>query len=156
MNQPDHKKIHVLVIDDDQVNLRLMSEALNILGMRVTTDSNPRNALKKMEKTVFDLVITDINMPEMNGNELLREIRKRDGAKIPMIAATAAPYLASTSFNRTLSKPFRLRELWQTVSQVLPTGALAGHQVCTQETTGWKNRPAERRKDETATAQVET
>lgn len=120
MESNPYQGFRVLVIDKDPYSLNLLAEALNIAGMLVVKETSSKAALNRMNQIDFDLIITDIDLPCMNGNQLLEEIRRQRGGTTPVIAATSTPYMASRQFNRTLCKPYKLSDLWQTVSQVLP------------------------------------
>jgi two-component system chemotaxis response regulator CheY len=120
MNRNPYHNIRVLIIDEDRDNLALLAEALLTGGMLVAAETSSMAALHRLDEIDFDLIITDIALTCMNGNQLLEEIRRRRVGKIPVIAATATPYMASRQFNRTLCKPYTLGDLWKTVRQVLP------------------------------------
>ena len=71
-----NKAFHILVVDDEYLIRSLVPKALTVLGVTVDVAENGRQAKAKILSGNFDLVITDINMPEMNGLELLRWIKK--------------------------------------------------------------------------------
>ena len=79
--------VHVLCVDDEVIVLRLMERLLVKLGIRVTTASGPLEALAVFEAERFDLIITDIRMPDMDGHAFLAEIRARD-PEVPVVVAT--------------------------------------------------------------------
>ncbi|HXU86955.1 MAG TPA: HD domain-containing phosphohydrolase [Verrucomicrobiae bacterium] len=79
--------VHVLCVDDEPIVLRLMSRLLERLGVEVTTATGPAEALAVFEAERFDLVVTDIRMPGMDGNAFLSEIRARD-PEVPVVVAT--------------------------------------------------------------------
>lgn len=62
---------HILVVEDDREICQLYSSVLTKNGYQVTGVSNGQEALDAMEKTYFDLIISDIMMPVMNGYELV-------------------------------------------------------------------------------------
>ena len=64
----------ILIVDDDYDFLEINRFILEGAGYRVTTATNPAEALKRVDEEVPDLVITDLTMPEMNGLEFAREI----------------------------------------------------------------------------------
>jgi two-component system sensor histidine kinase/response regulator len=85
---------HVLVVEDDMVNQQVLSAILGKLGATVTLADNGRVALESIENGgVFDLVLMDMNMPEMNGPDATRAIRTFEQATarepMPIIALTA-------------------------------------------------------------------
>ena len=83
-------KFDVLVVDDDDDKLTLLSVALGMEGYNVRTAENGREALAAVESYPPDLIITDVMMPEMDGYELARTIRRNPKTKfIPLILQTA-------------------------------------------------------------------
>src|SRR2546422_4400423 len=68
----------ILVVDDESAILRLLREALTQWGYQVTSASSAAEALQALRGDMFDAVITDIRMPDMNGLELLKEIKRHD------------------------------------------------------------------------------
>jgi signal transduction histidine kinase/ligand-binding sensor domain-containing protein/DNA-binding response OmpR family regulator len=84
--------LRVLVAEDNSVNQRLMLRLLEKRGHHVVVTANGREALESLEKNSFDLVLMDVQMPEMDGYEATIALRRREGASgkhIPVIALTA-------------------------------------------------------------------
>ncbi len=80
----------ILVVDDDDLVLIAIQELLTPLGYAVTSVSNGTSALAKVSGEQFDLVILDVIMPEMDGFEVCRRIRKMDSyAETPVLMLTA-------------------------------------------------------------------
>lgn len=79
---------HILVADDEKNARRMLEILLNQLGFQVSTVANGAEALETIRKTSVDLLITDLNMPNMNGLELLSILRQEDN-DIPVIIVTA-------------------------------------------------------------------
>ena len=79
--------VRVLCVDDEVIVLRLMTRLLERLNVEVTTATGPSEALDVFEAERFDLIVTDIRMPGMDGHEFLAEIRKRD-PEVPVVVAT--------------------------------------------------------------------
>jgi CheY-like chemotaxis protein len=67
----------VLVVDDHEQSRNLFCETLTSAGYAVRAASDGLNAIRHMEETRFDIVLTDVSMPRMDGLELLAEIRDR-------------------------------------------------------------------------------
>jgi len=82
---------NVLIVDDSKTTQMLVMNALGrIRNIRILTAANGREALDVVAKNELDLMVTDINMPEMDGIELIREVRKlRDAARLPILIITA-------------------------------------------------------------------
>jgi cyclic di-GMP phosphodiesterase len=80
-------RVHVLCVDDEPIVLSLMRRLLERLAVEVTTAIGPVEALSVFEAERFDLIVTDIRMPGMDGHAFLAEIRARD-PEVPVIVAT--------------------------------------------------------------------
>jgi two-component system capsular synthesis sensor histidine kinase RcsC len=80
--------LRVLVAEDNPINRAILQEQLEALGAQVITTPDGEEALQRWSPEAFDVVITDINMPRVNGYELTRALRKRD-ALTPIIGVTA-------------------------------------------------------------------
>ncbi|HHT9147096.1 MAG TPA: response regulator, partial [Candidatus Wunengus sp. YC61] len=74
MNQ--NRGNHILVVDDEPFVLESVVLLLEMFGCNAVPCEHPREAIDKLQSTIFDVVLTDINMPGMSGIELLEEIRK--------------------------------------------------------------------------------
>ena len=117
----------ILLIDDDMSVLDVMSEMLRLEGHEVTVAANGREAVDCCHQDNFDLVITDLIMPEKEGLETIADIR-RHYAEIPIIAISGGgrlgpnDYLETARFigaNATLAKPFARTELIRAVDSLL-------------------------------------
>jgi two-component system, sensor histidine kinase and response regulator len=85
-------QFHILLAEDNLVNQRLAVGLLEKIGHHVTVAQNGREVLDLLEHGTFDLVLMDVQMPEMDGFAATRELRKREhgqGRHIPVIAMTA-------------------------------------------------------------------
>jgi DNA-binding response OmpR family regulator len=80
----------ILLIEDDEIVLRVLSRFLEKEGFNVHTCSNGKVALDKLDRSTFDLVITDLNMPYANGFEVMSRIRSQEMHKgMPVIVITS-------------------------------------------------------------------
>lgn len=79
---------HILIAEDDFDVCQLFRHVLLQKGYQVTTVSNGQEALDVMENTAFDLIISDIMMPVMDGHEFVRQLRETDN-HIPVLMITA-------------------------------------------------------------------
>jgi signal transduction histidine kinase/CheY-like chemotaxis protein len=116
------EQISVLVVDDDRLVRRLMSEGLRNLQYRITEAENGEQGLAAMERARFDLLLVDFAMPGMNGAEMVREAQKRQpGIKVLMVSgyADSAAVEAALGSARLLRKPFDLAELRAAVAETL-------------------------------------
>ncbi|MBW2474938.1 MAG: response regulator [Deltaproteobacteria bacterium] len=113
------EKYKVLVVDDNESVRLLLKTKLSKSNFDVYCAKNVLEAFCKFIEEPFDLVLTDICMPGVNGNNLARYIRNLR-AKTPIIAVTASPGLANEIFDMVIEKPFGLKFLLDTVSYFLP------------------------------------
>jgi len=82
------RKTRVLLVDDDQLLRRLVSQQLSVMGFEVMTAASGGEALKMLGEGDFDVVLLDIRMPDMTGLEALGEIRKiEDAPEVIMLTA---------------------------------------------------------------------
>jgi len=80
----------VLIVDDDIRNIFALSSVLEDYGMQITTADNGRDAINIVQKRQLDVVLMDIMMPELDGLDTMREIRKMPSCKdLPIVAVTA-------------------------------------------------------------------
>jgi DNA-binding NtrC family response regulator len=106
-----------LVADDNEGIRRSVAAQLKRHGIASTLAGNGRQASALLAKHDFDLVITDLDMPEMNGLDLLLWLRERDpGMPVVVMSGTLPPDVASVAFLRNnalavLLKPFGSQEL---------------------------------------------
>jgi two-component system KDP operon response regulator KdpE len=111
-------KKKILVIDDEADMCASFQERLTIEGYQVWTASNGRKGLKLYHDHSFDLVITDVLMPELDGLEVVRTLR-RFSTTLPIIVMSGGgnrdlDFLVEAEefgATRTISKPFRPDEL---------------------------------------------
>jgi PAS domain S-box-containing protein len=116
--------IRLLIAEDNPVNLSIAKRFLTKWGIKVSEATNGREALALFKKGTFDLLLIDLEMPEMDGATALKEIRKID-ASIPAVAFTAAVYdnmqddLLQKGFTDFIHKPFRPEELHAKISYLV-------------------------------------
>ena len=114
----------ILVVDDESSMRQLLEIALSKEGYRVTTAHSGQNAITHLKKDSYELVISDIRMPDMTGVEVLRYVKELN-AEIPVIMITA--YASTETAVEALrlgaydyvTKPFKIEELKNTVSNAL-------------------------------------
>ncbi|MGB5907824.1 MAG: response regulator [Stenotrophomonas maltophilia] len=80
--------LRVLAVEDNPINRVILAEQLRTLGCEVELAQDGMDALQRCREQAFDLVVTDINMPRMDGHALARQLRD-DGNRVPVIGATA-------------------------------------------------------------------
>ncbi len=105
------KNIKVLVVEDIALNQLLMKTILSDFGFELDIASNGKIALEKLQTNTYDIILMDLQMPEMNGFEATEYIRNKMNSKIPIIALTAdvttvdLAKCKSVGMNDYLSKP---------------------------------------------------
>lgn len=122
----------ILVVDDEPGMRDMLVDALSLAGHQATAAGDGFEALKLIRAERFDLVISDVNMPRMNGFELLQDLREH-GDQTPVIMLTARgdrnDVTAGLKFGADdyVTKPFGLEELTLRVAAILRrTSADAG------------------------------
>ena len=85
----DIKDTRILVVEDMELNQLLMKTLLDDFGFECDITSNGRLAIEKLKTKTYDIILMDLQMPDMNGFEATRYIRKTLHSKIPIIALTA-------------------------------------------------------------------
>jgi signal transduction histidine kinase/CheY-like chemotaxis protein len=91
-DSPLTSALHILVAEDDEFSARLLEQLLARRGHRVRMASNGREALALANKGGFDLLLSDVHMPELDGFQVVQALRKREqaeGGHLPCIALTA-------------------------------------------------------------------
>ena len=107
----------VLVIDDEKGILQLIRQALTKFGHNVETAADGQEGIRKFDDGSFDIVITDIRMPGIDGNGVVKHIRNSEKQFIPVIAISGTPWLMeSSAFDMVLAKPFPLKKLIESIN----------------------------------------
>lgn len=114
----------ILVVDDEAGIRFLLADALSDVGFKVTLARDGQESLEKMENRRFDLLVTDIEMPRVDGIELLRRMKK-DGRQEKVIVMTGksgetglVEAEVQPVFTR-LRKPFPMRMFLEVVTSAL-------------------------------------
>ncbi len=121
--------LSVLVAEDDEINQKMIVRMLEKEGHKVIVARDGREALDAIENFRFDLVLMDVQMPEMDGLEITRLVREREavrGGHIPIIAITAFAFkedmqrCLDAGMDAYISKPIRKEVLFETISRIVP------------------------------------
>ena len=124
------KNISILLAEDNEFNQMVAVDSIQdaIEGVQIDLAKNGKEAVEMVKQKQYDLVLMDIQMPEMDGHEATRIIRKNPDAKInsiPIIAITASVIKAEvdkcfeSGMNEFVGKPFSTEELLDKISKVL-------------------------------------
>ena len=126
--------VHVLIVDDNSMNLRVAEEMLTTYGIKVTKAYSGQEALDKITAMDYDFVFMDHMMPQMDGVETLHHIRKKVGTyyqNVPIIALTANAVagnrekLLKEGFDDFLEKPIERSVLERVLRRTLPEDKFA-------------------------------
>jgi len=122
MNQ-DRTKPRILVVDDDANLLDLLVDTLTTIGYKVIGAPGGVEALENLRNDKFDLMITDIKMPDVDGLQLLKKVR-RHYSKMPVLFVTgvATPnIIGQAAPDGFLAKPFRITQIENLIEGALKT-----------------------------------
>ena len=127
--------IHVLVIDDDRIQLNIIREMFHRNGIRCDCCQTSRELIARLRSHRYDLLLTDMQMPETDGYgilELLRSSNIENAKTVPVMAVTARAddeggYL-SGGFSSCIRKPFSMDELISAVTEVVGEKSLREHE----------------------------
>ena len=103
------EKTKVLIVEDDLDSLELLKVVLESSGAEVKAVDRSQKAVEELSKNRFDLMISDLGLPEMDGHDLIREVRGElgiDAEELPAIALSG--YVAEDDRHRSLSNGFQL------------------------------------------------
>jgi signal transduction histidine kinase/FixJ family two-component response regulator len=124
----DYHHIRILVVEDNEMNQRLLKHLLT--GWRLSFDMASRGAeaLEKLQTGIFDLVLMDVQMPGMDGYTTTQEMRTKLKRTTPVIAMTAHAFpgerekCLSYGMNEYIAKPIDEKELWRLIARFTGIG----------------------------------
>ncbi|GBD96314.1 autoinducer 2 sensor kinase/phosphatase LuxQ [bacterium BMS3Abin06] len=130
--EPFTNRLNILLAEDNILNQRLAVRILEREGHAVEVAGNGQEVLEVLKKQRFDLVLMDVQMPEMDGIEAARIIRNSKGSgfdpEIPIIAVTAHAFeedrqrCLKAGINTCITKPFKRQELFTEIERLVPAG----------------------------------
>ena len=131
----NNNDLKILVVDDNQVNLLIISEVLKKLNINYLLAENGQIAIDLCKENLFDIILMDINMPILNGLEATNILKNQYKIKTPIIALTANSlegdknkYLEE-GFDDYLSKPFNINDFLELVKKFLIKEPLANSTI---------------------------
>lgn len=120
--------LRILVVDDNAINQNLAVLLVKKQGHSSVVANNGREALELVEKEVFDLVLMDVQMPEIDGVEATIRIRQKEmqqgAARLPVIALTAHAMAGdrerclAAGMDGYVTKPVRVKELFAAIDDI--------------------------------------
>ena len=118
----------ILYIEDNPDNSLLVQRALTARGYEVLWAANGASGIEQAEAHAPDLILLDINLPDIDGYEVARRLRAHDGLRaVPIMAITAnalkgdAEKALAAGCDAYIAKPLQLHELWDRVAALVRT-----------------------------------
>ncbi len=133
--EPVIKNIKVLVVEDIALNRLLMKTLLEDFGFEIDQAENGKVAIEMLKNNSYDIILMDLQMPEMNGFEAAGHIRTSMGSSIPIIAITAdvttvdVDKCKSVGMNDYISKPINEKVLYKKIVGLVKQPALAKQHI---------------------------
>ena len=127
MKKPDNRfqGKNLLIVDDNKMNIKVAERALDGLGFLIDECTSGDEAIKMVVSKTYDLILMDIMMPGMSGDECLLELKKLENFNTPVIALTAdalagarEKYL-SIGFDEYIAKPFSKEQIVEQIEKIL-------------------------------------
>lgn len=125
---------HLLIIDDNAAHRQLLTSQTEFWGMVATSASSSAEALQVLNEQRFDLIILDMQMPQIDGTTLVSKIRQAPNCqKLPLILLTpigmsgACVQAEATTFAACLTKPLKLTQLHQALTHILGGQPVPNH-----------------------------
>jgi two-component system sensor histidine kinase BarA len=143
-SQPNLENYSILVVDDNDINLKLISTLMRSKGAIVTEACDGLSAISKTQNNRYDLILMDIHMPKMKGTEAAEIIRRneQESCHTPIIALTADAVpatrnqIADSGMDGYLLKPINEPQMWSVIKSVFsndPTESLISYPQHTTE-----------------------
>ncbi len=107
---------NVLVIDDEKMIRDLLKQALARINVQVQTAGDAEDGMAEFDRGIYDLVITDVRMPGVDGHRVVHHIRCSGRKQTPVIGLSGTPWLLHNGdFDDVLQKPFAIQNLLEKV-----------------------------------------
>ena len=137
-------KYSVLVVDDEPAIRQILCRSIGSAGFGVAQATDGVDALRQMERQPFDIVVTDIGMPNMDGMELLTKIRRHYSRTYVVLitgqrAALVDSKVREAGADDLISKPFRNVDIIRKLKQLLQSGSPRKARVAPTKTSVQQN-----------------
>jgi len=124
MSTAEPRRRRILVVDDQPVVAGLLAEVLAMEGYEVDRAGNGREALEKLAAGSYDLIVSDLRMPELDGEGLFRELERGHPTfrgRLVFVSGSTAEYTSFLDDTKipVLRKPFHLDDLQRFVRRIL-------------------------------------
>jgi two-component system response regulator AtoC len=124
-------KPNILIVDDDEVMCCTLSDVLGKMSHEVSTVQTGKDALYSLQEGIFDLILLDIRLPDMNGLDILKKIRAIDSDPFVVMMTAYADVQTAVAAMKAgaydyINKPFEIEELKLTINKALETKELKG------------------------------
>lgn len=124
--------ISILLVDDEPANILLLSKILSLNGYtNVTTTIESRDAAVLHKEHNYELILLDINMPELNGYEVLEQLQSLDNFPTTKVIATSGDVslddidkALDAGFDSYLTKPMKINDIMNVINKVLKSKSL--------------------------------
>lgn len=115
------RKSRILVVDDDLNLLDLLNDTLNVIGYQTVPAHGGIEALEKLKNERFDVMVTDIKMPDLDGIQLLKKVRRQyPDMPVLFITGYASPQMIGEAApDGLLTKPFRIAHIEELIEETL-------------------------------------
>lgn len=123
--------MRILVVDDEHLVRWFLERALKKWGHEVVTASSSHDAIRHFKTGSFDVMFTDLRMPEENGADLIDKVREAVDSRMKIVVCSAfiTKEMAQDFKSKgilTIKKPFKLSELEETLERCRPQESLGG------------------------------
>ena len=143
----DTSSVRILFVDDDRIQLNLLSELMKKEGLSCICCSSAYKALDILRNKSFDIIFTDIHIPDMEGFELVKRLRESgipQAATVPIVAFSAdyqkqENELEAAGFCEFLLKPFKVQQLLEVLEKYTPFKRKVDKSFPVNDGFGWSN-----------------
>ena len=119
--------LNILLVDDESVVSEVLKEILVMLGHQVETAPDGQEGVLMFDGRTYDLVITDILMPGVDGHGVARHIRSSERPYTPVIGISGTPWLLEGDiFDSVISKPFTVKALTNAIDDATGSPSTPG------------------------------
>ena len=114
------QNIYILVVDDEVPILNMLKLRLSRIGFTVDTAVDGKDAINKIDQNFYNVILTDIKMPGISGDQILDYLRNKIKKSTPVIGMSGTPWLlAESHFDAVLSKPCTMKETLAAINQLI-------------------------------------